>query len=59
MMNVGDLLDLLAEWVPDEGARTRVLVDNAHRLYGFSAARRRMSLGSGPAADSTAKLDGD
>ncbi len=35
MMNVGDLLDLLADWVPDEAARTRVLVDNAWRLYGF------------------------
>jgi predicted TIM-barrel fold metal-dependent hydrolase len=35
MMNVGDLLDLLAEWVPDEDIRRRVLVDNAHRLYGF------------------------
>ena len=35
MMNVGDLLDLLADWVPDPQARDRVLVDNAHRLYGF------------------------
>jgi predicted TIM-barrel fold metal-dependent hydrolase len=25
----------LAEWVPDEDIRRRVLVDNAHRLYGF------------------------
>lgn len=38
MMNVGDLLDLLADWVPDAAARDRVLVDNAHRLYGFGAA---------------------
>ena len=37
MMNVGDLLDLLADWVPDEAARNRVLIDNAHRLYGFGA----------------------
>ena len=37
MMNVGDLLDLLADWVPDEAARNRVLVDNAHRLYGFAS----------------------
>lgn len=36
MPNVGDLLDLLADWVPDEAARNRVLVDNPHRLYGFS-----------------------
>src|SRR4051794_7576641 len=35
MMNVGDLLDLLADWVPDADARRRVLVDNPHRLYGF------------------------
>ena len=37
MMNVGDLLDLMAEWIPDEAARNRVFVDNAHRLYGFDA----------------------
>jgi len=35
MMNVGDLLDLLAEWAPDEAERRRVLVDNPHRLYGL------------------------
>ena len=35
MMNIGELLDLLADWVPDEAARNRVFVDNAHRLYGF------------------------
>jgi predicted TIM-barrel fold metal-dependent hydrolase len=38
MMNVGDLLDLLADWVPEEAARNRVLVDNAHQLYGFGGA---------------------
>jgi predicted TIM-barrel fold metal-dependent hydrolase len=38
MMNVGELLDLLADWVPEEAARNRVLVDNAHRLYGFGGA---------------------
>jgi predicted TIM-barrel fold metal-dependent hydrolase len=36
MMNVGDLLDLLADWVPDAEARNRVLVDNPARLYGFT-----------------------
>jgi predicted TIM-barrel fold metal-dependent hydrolase len=36
MMNVGDLLDLLADWVPDDEARNRVLVDNPARLYGFA-----------------------
>ncbi|MBD3846933.1 amidohydrolase family protein [Bosea sp. SSUT16] len=35
MMNVGDLLDLLADWVPDPAGRDRVLTENAHRLYGF------------------------
>lgn len=35
MMNVGDLLDLLADWAPDEAERHRVLVENPHRLYGF------------------------
>lgn len=36
MMNVGELLDLLPNWIPDPIARDRVLVDNAHRLYGFA-----------------------
>lgn len=40
MMNVGDLLDLLASWVPDEAVRRKVLVENAHRLYGFGAENR-------------------
>lgn len=35
MPNVGDLLDLLADWLPDAAARSRVLVDNPRRLYGF------------------------
>ncbi len=35
MPRIGDLLDLLADWVPDAGQRQRVLVDNAHKLYGF------------------------
>ena len=35
MMNVGELLDLLADWVPDAAARDRVFTDNAYRLYGF------------------------
>jgi predicted TIM-barrel fold metal-dependent hydrolase len=33
--NDGDLVDLLAEWVPDEVVRKRILVDNAVRLFGF------------------------
>jgi 2-pyrone-4,6-dicarboxylate lactonase len=35
MPNVGELLDLLAAWAPDEATRHRVLVDNPHLLYGF------------------------
>ncbi len=30
-----EFLDLLLEWVPDEDARNRILVDNPARLYGF------------------------
>jgi 2-pyrone-4,6-dicarboxylate lactonase len=33
--NEGDLLDLLAEIVPDEALRTRILVENPARLFGF------------------------
>ena len=35
MPNSTDLFDLLLEWVPDEAVRTRILVDNPARLYGF------------------------
>ena len=35
MVNDGDLLDLLAAYVPDETARNRILADNPARLYGF------------------------
>ena len=31
------LFDLLGTWVPDEATRTRILVDNPARLYGFPA----------------------
>ena len=37
MMNVGTLLDTFADWVPDPQRRTRVLVDNPRRLYGFAS----------------------
>lgn len=33
--NEGDLLDLLLEIAPDEATRTRILVDNPERLFGF------------------------
>ena len=35
MPNDGDLLDLLAEWVPDAAVRNRILTQNANALYGF------------------------
>jgi 2-pyrone-4,6-dicarboxylate lactonase len=35
MPDAGILLDLLLEWVPDEAARKRILVDNANKLYEF------------------------
>ncbi len=37
MPNDADLLDLLADWVPDAALRRRVLVDNPAALYGFGA----------------------
>jgi predicted TIM-barrel fold metal-dependent hydrolase len=30
------LFDLLAQWAPDEAVRSRILVDNPAKLYGFS-----------------------
>jgi 2-pyrone-4,6-dicarboxylate lactonase len=38
MPNDADLLDLLADWLPDDALRRRVLVDNPAALYGFPAA---------------------
>jgi predicted TIM-barrel fold metal-dependent hydrolase/DNA-binding FadR family transcriptional regulator len=35
MPNDGDLLDLLADWVPDAATRRRILCDNPAELYGF------------------------
>ncbi|WP_407520316.1 amidohydrolase family protein [Methylobacterium oryzisoli] len=35
MPDDGTLIDLLADWAPDEAARIRILVDNPARLYGF------------------------
>lgn len=37
MPNMGDLLDLLADWVPDRQRREAILVHNPQRLYGFAA----------------------
>lgn len=33
MVNDGDLLDLLADWIPDEDLRNRILVDNPKTLF--------------------------
>ena len=35
MPNTTDLLDALADWVPDEETRNRILVDNPTALYRF------------------------
>jgi len=35
MPHTTDLLDLLADWIPDDATRHRILVDNPARLYGF------------------------
>jgi predicted TIM-barrel fold metal-dependent hydrolase len=35
MPNSTELFDLLLDWVPEEAARNRILVDNPVRLYGF------------------------
>jgi predicted TIM-barrel fold metal-dependent hydrolase len=35
MPNDGDLMDLLADWVPDRELRRSILVENPARLYGF------------------------
>jgi 2-pyrone-4,6-dicarboxylate lactonase len=43
MPNDGDLLDLLAEWVPDTATRTKILVDNPCTLYGFPPAAKGAS----------------
>jgi predicted TIM-barrel fold metal-dependent hydrolase len=36
MPDDGDLVDLLAEFAPDEATRNRILVDNPERLYDFA-----------------------
>jgi len=40
MPNDGALCDLLARWIPDAKARTRILVENPMELYGFRADER-------------------
>lgn len=37
MPHDGDLVDLLADWVPDPATRDAVLAGNAQRPYGFPA----------------------
>jgi predicted TIM-barrel fold metal-dependent hydrolase len=36
MADDGDLVDLLADYAPDEATRNRILVDNPSTLYDFS-----------------------
>jgi predicted TIM-barrel fold metal-dependent hydrolase len=36
MVNDGDLMDVLYDYVPDESARRKVLSDNPVALYGFA-----------------------
>ena len=36
MPNDGDLVDLVPRFMPDEALQRKVLVDNPHRLYGFT-----------------------
>jgi 2-pyrone-4,6-dicarboxylate lactonase len=36
MPDDGDLLDLVADFIPDEGTRNRILVENPTRLYDFT-----------------------
>jgi predicted TIM-barrel fold metal-dependent hydrolase len=35
MPHTTDLLDVLADWVPDDATRHRILVENPAQLYGF------------------------
>ena len=37
MPNVGDLLDMFADWVPEPELRERILVHNPEKLYGFTS----------------------
>jgi predicted TIM-barrel fold metal-dependent hydrolase len=37
-IDTGNLLSLFAAWVPDDGMRRKILVENSARLYGFSDA---------------------
>ena len=37
MPNVGDLLDMFADWVPEPDLRQRILVQNPELLYGFTS----------------------
>jgi len=39
MPHSATLLDLVADWMPDEAARTAVLLNNPTRLYGFAETR--------------------
>jgi predicted TIM-barrel fold metal-dependent hydrolase len=36
MPNDGDLIDMLADFAPDEAVRHKILVDNPKRLFDFA-----------------------
>ena len=38
------LINLLAEWAPDEKLRHRILVENPERFYGFDPKKRPKAL---------------
>ena len=38
MPNDGDLLDMILDYVPDEGTRHKILVENPAVLFGFDGA---------------------
>ncbi len=43
MPDDGVLLDVLADWAPDEAVRTRILVDNPDEFFALDGAARRVS----------------
>jgi D-galactarolactone isomerase len=45
------LLDLLADWVPEESRRTRILRENPEALYGFESITSTPPAAAGPVAE--------
>lgn len=44
MPNDGDLVDIFHRWFPEPELRSRIAVDNAHRLYGFPSRQETTTL---------------